>query len=57
MVNKNKLTRKRKRIAREIIAPTIRRPNATSTSSLIHVPFWAYSLRNKKKTCKNKRQH
>ena len=51
---KNKITRKRKRVTREIIASPIRRPNATSSSSHVQVPFWAYSLRNKKKTRKNK---
>ena len=59
MAGKSKLTRKRKRVTRDIIAPTIRRPNATSSSSHIQVPFWAYSLHdkihNKKKTRKNKR--
>ena len=59
MAIKNKITRKRKRVTREIISPTIRRPNATSSSSHIHVPFWAYSLHDKihdkKKTRKNKR--
>ena len=41
---KNKKTNKTKRLSREVIAPLIRRPNA-SGSSRLSVPFWAYSLK------------
>jgi hypothetical protein len=36
---------KTKRVSRESIAPIIRRPNATSATSRIAIPYWAYSLK------------
>jgi hypothetical protein len=54
MPKRNRITRKRKRITKDVISPMIHRPNASASSSHIHVPFWAYSLHGTKKTRKNK---
>jgi hypothetical protein len=44
----------RKRMIREVIVSTVRRPNATSATQHVQVPFWAYSLHNTMKPRKTR---
>jgi hypothetical protein len=39
---------------REVIISKVRRPNATSATEHVQVPFWAYSLHNKMKRRKTR---
>lgn len=54
MVRRNKTKKMTKRMAREVISPIIRRPNAASTTSFMSVPYWAYSSRKQTRKHKTK---